>query len=100
MGITSDRNDPGLGHGSNDEPVPQNAVYLVLSDEERAKGWQRPYRDTYRHVVCGQTTSMGSAIAETYAANPRFYGATYCCHCSMHKPVGEFEWLDGSMVGT
>jgi hypothetical protein len=49
-GLTTDPGDPRLGHGSDDEPVPQNAVYLVLSESERAKGFVRPYRDTYRHV--------------------------------------------------
>jgi hypothetical protein len=38
---------------------------------------------------------MGLAIAETYAANPGFYGSTYCTGCSMHRPVAEFVWLDG-----
>ena len=53
---------------------------------------------------CGTCTTMGQAIAETYARDPRFYGATYCCGCNMHRPVGaqgEFVW-DGSNenVGT
>jgi hypothetical protein len=41
---------------------------------------------------------MGQALAETYARDPRFYGATYCVSCGMHRPVGEhgeFVWLDG-----
>lgn len=103
MGVTNDRNDPGLGQGVNDTPVPQNAKYLVLADEERAKEWVRPYRDTYRHVACGATTTMGRELAETYAREPSFYGATYCCHCEQHRLVGEhgeFEWLDGEKVGT
>ena len=51
----------------------QAEVYLVLSDEERAEGFVRPVR------------------------------ATYCARCNLHRPVGEageFEWLDGSKVGT
>ena len=32
------------------EPVPQNEVYLVLSEEERAKGFVRPVRTSYIHV--------------------------------------------------
>lgn len=40
MGLTSDRNDPRLTHGSDDAPIGGQAdVYLVLSDEERAKGF-------------------------------------------------------------
>jgi len=103
MGETTDRNDPGLGYGSDDEPVPQNESYLILSKEERAEGFVRPVRTTYKHLTCGSTTTMSQAIAETYAREPSFYGATYCVKCSMHKPVGEngeFVWMDGSKVGT
>ncbi len=154
--ITDDPKDPRLGHGVDDKPVPQNAAYLVLSEEERAKGFVRPVRRSYVHVGivgpvhplrdltaeqiqlyggvgyakyekypeedsivgrfwtqkeldkvgkgCGTLTTMGQALAETYARNPHFYGATYCCGCSMHLPVGadgEFVW-DGTQerVGT
>ncbi len=127
--------------------------YWVLSPEERAKGFVRPVRRTYKHVGdrpkfplrdltseeqiryagcnytkfeqyleadgssvsgrfwtearlnsgCGTLTTMGDAIAETYARNPEFYGATFCGQCRDHYPVGEkgeFEWLDGSKVGS
>ena len=140
--LTTDPNDPRLGHGGDKEPGLQNEVYLVLSAEERAKGFVRPVRDRYVHVgnkpryplrdltsyevslwggygyvkyeeyppsqggpvgklwtqeqldkvACGTITVMGLALAETYARNPRFYGATYCCVCRMHLPVGEFVW--------
>lgn len=50
VGITDDRDDPRLTHGVDEKPVPQADVYLVLSEEERAKGFVRPYRDRYRHV--------------------------------------------------
>lgn len=96
-GLTTDPNDPELGHGPNVEPVPQNSKYLVLSDEERARGFIRPLRYSYLHEVCGYVTTMNAAIAETYARNPGFYGATYCAHCRMHRPVGadgEFIWCD------
>lgn len=49
-GITDDPNHPGLGRGLDDTPRPQNDVYLVLSAEERAKGFVRPYRSSYQHV--------------------------------------------------
>ena len=70
-------------------------AYLVLSDEERAKGFVRPVRRSYIHLTCGSVTTMGQAIAETYARDPHFYGATYCVNCKMHRPVGadgEFVW--------
>lgn len=50
MSLTTDPNDPRLKRGADTEPVPQNEVYLVLSEEERAKGFVRPVRATYRHV--------------------------------------------------
>lgn len=52
---------------------------------------------------CGTSTSMGRALAETYAREPGFYGATFCCTCQGHFPVGsdgEFVWEDGERVGT
>jgi len=101
MGITSDRNDPGL---SNVGPDGMQETYLVLSDEERAKGFVRPVRRSYQHEKCGAVTTMGTALAETYARDPKFYGATYCATCRDHFPVGprgEFVWdEDGSKVGT
>jgi hypothetical protein len=53
---------------------------------------------------CGTVTSMPVPIAETYAANPHFYGSTFCCGCGTYLPVGErgeFVW-DGTTdrVGT
>lgn len=158
MGVTDDRNDPALTHGVDDEPTPMADKYLVLSEEEIAKGFVRPVRRSYIHLgvagpehplreltpteheryddvgyvrfeeyppdshgsalgkfwtqaqldavkTCGAVTTMGTAIAETYAAEPRFYGATFCVACQMHRPVGpdgEFIWDDGSgqKVGT
>jgi hypothetical protein len=102
-GVTDDRNDPRLTHGADSEPVQQAPVYLVLSDAERARGFVRPVRRSYVHVPCGAVTTMGQAIAETYARDPHFYGSTFCVQCSMHRPVGkdgEFVWEDGSKVGT
>lgn len=103
MGVTSDPTDPRLTRGVDPEgvKVPQAEVYLVLSDAERARGFVRPVRHQYVHTVCGVTTRMGTALAETYARDPGFYGATYCVGCERHAPVGEFTWLaDGSVVGS
>jgi len=96
--LTTDPKDPRLGHGVDTEPVPQNEAYLVLSEEERAQGFVRPVRRAYVHKTCGSLTMMSRAIAETYARDPKFYGATYCCACQKHLPVSEFAWDDG--VGT
>jgi hypothetical protein len=115
--------------------------YVVLSAEERAKGFVRPVRDSYTHVGkrptypltdlsqedcdkyaeegwikfeayprdgrsalgrywsradlesgCGTTTTMGRALAETYARDPKFYGGTFCARCRRHIPLEEFVW--------
>lgn len=149
MSITTDPNNPQL---SETKPDGQNVSYLVLSDEERAKGFVRPVRRSYKHVGlspeyplldltdtqkamfgdeyakfeaypenergaigrywtqaeidkigkgCGTITSMGQAIAETYARSPHFYGATFCTGCQKHLPVAEFIWIDdGTVVGS
>jgi hypothetical protein len=102
MALTTDPSDPRLGHGVDAEPLPgQHEVYLVLSEEERAKGFVRPYCDRYVHARdlggCGVVTTMGRALSETYARDPGFYGATFCVRCSMHKAVGEsgeFYWCN------
>lgn len=98
-GITTDRNDPRL---KNVDEKGLQEVYLVLSEEERKKGYVRPYRDTYVHNKCGVATKMGHALSETYARDPKFYGATYCVgsNCQTHFPVSEFKWDDGSVVGS
>lgn len=102
MGVTDDPNDPGL---QKIEPEGMQESYLVLSDEERAKGFVRPVRRSYLHERCGAVTTMGQAIAETYARDPHFYGGTYCVRCGTHFPVGpdgEFVWATGpaEKVGT
>jgi len=87
--------------GSAPQPVKangQHADYYVLCPEERAKGFVRPVRSTYRHIKCGTETSMGLALAETYARDPHFYGATFCCCCGTHFPLfingeAQFYWV-------
>lgn len=161
MSLTTDRNDPDL---QVTEPSGMQKKYLVLSEEERAKGFVRPVRQSYIHVGkkpnykaihrmltdkekkqypskgyvavmttvtkddgsflggsyvtqeeldawknneliggCGATTTMGLALSETYARDPKFYGSTFCATCGKHYPVGEygeFVWEDGERVGT
>lgn len=72
--------------------------YVVLSNDERAKGFVRPVRRSYKHLKCGGVTTMGQSIAETYARQPDFYSGTFCANCRSHFPVGEdggFVW-DGT----
>lgn len=84
MGITTDRNEPGLSKLRADG---QQEAYLVLSEEERAKAFVRPLRSSYIHVACGVETRIGLALAETYARQPSFYSGTYCCGCGKHFPL-------------
>lgn len=121
--------------------------YIVLCPLERAKGFIRPFRKSYKHVGakpkyplrdlteqelkdhsivpyvkfeeypesespvtgrfwtqkqlnsgCGAITRMNDAIAETWARNPSFYGATFCSYCQEHFPVKEFVWTDDESV--
>lgn len=100
----NDKTETTLTDGS---PVPEDGshrtimhdgmqkAYVVLSEAERAKGFVRPVRKTYKHLNCGGITTMGDALAETYARRPDFYSGTFCSHCKVHRPVGangEFVW--------
>jgi hypothetical protein len=83
--------------------------YIVLTPEERAKGFVRPVRHSYVHVGkgatfdgpvlikrgeggCGTLTKMSRDIAETYARQPNFYTGTFCVGCRKHLPLDEFVW--------
>jgi hypothetical protein len=99
--VTTTKGEPGqhVEPGPAPEPIDpatgQHGAYWVLTEEERAKGFVRPVRESYVHKSCGTVTRMSRAIAETYARDPRFYGATFCVGCRGHYPVGEageFVW--------
>lgn len=140
--------DPEKIHEVQQNPVGMHADYLVLTPEERRKGFVRPVRRSYQHVGppgprfalrdltedeqdehaglgyvkyeeypeselpqkgrfwtqveleridrgCKAVTTMALSLAETYARDPHFYGATYCTACQRHiavGPDGEFVW--------
>lgn len=91
-------------HREIDPATGQQKGYVVLSADERAKGFVRPVRRSYVHATCGGVTTMGVSLAETYARDPSFYSGTFCAICRKHFPVGaagEFTW-DGTTqkVGT
>lgn len=104
---------PGPLHALRDLTVEEHERYdrfgyvkfeAYPSDESSGTGcyWTQPRLDNVGKG-CRSTTTMGQAIAETYARNPAFYGSTFCVQCHRHLPVGkhgEFVWLDGSRVGT
>lgn len=87
-------------------PDGQQRDHLVLPENVRNvdENRVRPVRRSYVHAKCGGKTTMGEAIAETYAANPGFYSATFCCACGGYFPVGkdgEFTWYGSDeKVGT
>lgn len=128
-------------------PDGQYERHPVLSETERAQGFVRPVRRSYRHVGarpkyetrpltdaererypamgyvafesypavqaepssvvgrfwtaaqlasgCDTVTTMGLALAETYARQPTYYGRTFCAGCRDYfavGPKGEFVW--------
>lgn len=100
---TTSGRPPSISEGSAPEPVDprtgQHGAYWVLTKEERAKGFVRPVRSRYVHnKICGAVTVMTLSIAETYARDPTFYGATFCCACRGHFPVSEFLWVGTDAV--
>ncbi len=96
MSLTTDPKDPDI------RKIRANGMqekYLVLSDEERAKGFVRPLRRAYIHIVCGTETRMGIELCETYARNPQFYGGTFCVGCGTHFDLvkdgkRQFRWIE------
>ncbi len=87
-GLTTDRSDPDLSIIQLDG---QQKKYLVLSEEERSKGFVRPLYRSYIHKKCGGVTQMGLALCETYARNPKFYSGTFCAICGSHFPLIDDE---------
>lgn len=150
--LTTDRDDPRLKQI--DPSTGLQEAYLVLSEDERSKGFVRPLRYSYIHSRvpgpehplrdltaeeherydqygyvkfeeypedpdssvtgsfwtqerldkaargCGTVTTMGPALAETYARDPKHYGGTFCAGCHDHFPVAQFEWLDARGLPT
>lgn len=90
---------PEEDHRTIEPTTGQQRGYVVLTAEERAKGFIRPVRTSYLHTACDAITTMSQAIAETYARNPKFYSGTFCCQCRKHFPLAEFQWLDGAKLG-
>lgn len=76
-------------------PDGQKVGYIVLTPEERAKGFIQRVRNKYVHKTCGVVTRMGQSLSETYATNPWFYSGTFCVGCGTHFPLEEFTW-DGT----
>lgn len=103
-GVAETLHGTAIGDHLAAEPSGMQRDYMVLTAEERAKGFVEPVRRSYRHMKCGIVTTMGQALAETYARCPDFYSGTFCCGCGTHFPVGEdgeFVWAGTDQkVGT
>jgi hypothetical protein len=84
---------------------PEFVKYEEYPESERplcGRGWTQEMLDKVGKG-CGAVTTMSLPLAETYAAQPGYYGGTFCATCRTHFPVGadgEFVWEDGSRVGT
>ena len=48
MSLTTDKNDPGINKPKGEGR--QNESYIILSKEEREKGFIRPVRNSYKHL--------------------------------------------------
>jgi hypothetical protein len=90
--LTNGQPVPGDNSHTKLRPDGQQEHYVILSDDERAKGFVEPVREVYVHLPCGTETRMARSIAETFAAKPDFYSGGYCAHCRSHYPNAEFVW--------
>lgn len=70
MALTDDRDDPGLKKIEPDTGMQEN--YLVLSEAERAKGFVRPLRTSYRHVGVRPTNPTRELTEEEQEHYGRF----------------------------
>ena len=86
---------PGRDHTAIEPGTGMQRGYIVLTPEERAKGFVQPVRRSYKHATCGAVTTMGLSLAETYARDPGFYSGTFCATCRAHFPLDQFTW-DGT----
>lgn len=84
------------------EPYPAGSAEWYPNGGEDGPGrfWTQAQLDAVGKG-CGTVTTMGCSLSETYARDPSFYGATFCCRCNRHLPVDEFVWTaDGQRVGS
>jgi hypothetical protein len=73
-------------------------AYYESYPESKAPVVGRYWTEEQLNSGCGGVTSMGKALAETYARDNTFYGGTFCVNCGKHIRVEEFVWInpDGS----
>jgi len=98
MSLTTDPTDPRLGHGTDDESVPQNEIYLVLSEEERAKGFVRPLRFSYKHVgASGPKYPLTKLTAEQEVNQGRFGYVKYEKYPESESPKIGKMWTQAEL---
>jgi hypothetical protein len=90
MSYTTDPNDPELGRGVDIEPVSQHAKYLILSEEERAKGFIRPVREAYIHVGQGYKDSELRDVSDGNKNDPNLKKYAKVLYHVKNKDTGEF----------
>lgn len=79
----------------------QKGYEVIAKDERIERGFQRPVRQTYRHLSCDGETTMALPIAQTFAVDPTFYEGTFCLRCKQHFLLAEFIWSDdGTPMGS
>lgn len=90
------------------EPDPEWVKYEAYPEGSGERGLGRYWTQSDLDKAdkgCGQLTRMPASCAATYAAQPGYYGSTFCCGCGAYFKVGvagEFVWDMASMqrVGT
>jgi hypothetical protein len=94
-GHTTDRDDPRLNKVGS---TGQQEAYLVLPAEERAKGFVRPYRDSYVHRAPGPKYPLRDLTDEEKERHAQQGYAKYEAYPESESPVmGKFwtqEQLD------
>lgn len=99
MSLTTDPNDPRLTRGVDATPVQQAAAYIVLSEEERAKGFVRPVRDTYRHVGNRPKHPLRDLSDEEKARYEKFGYVAYEAYPESESPVTGRYWTQKQLDG-
>lgn len=102
--LTTDPKDPRLGHGTDAGPVPQNKAYLILSAEERAKGFVRPVRCAYQHVGIKPKYPLRDLTPDEQERFGKFEYAKFEEYPKSDSPVSGRYWtqaqLDSKGCGT
>lgn len=95
MPITTDPNDPRLQETSSSG---QQSAYLVLSEEERAKGFVRPLRRVYRHVGRPEARYPLRALSEEERERFKVYGyVAHEAYPESESPVTGRYWTQAQL---